>query len=168
MVHITFIYRTMLVDVMSIVFVYQQNVFFKKKTPIVSHYIEDCILVRKKTKIKVIRHLLHKHTIISSTIKEQQKLGRKSYLASLVFHSKKVYSHGNYLLEKGENQTVIIQGLYETKVVIDRKSTERNHNDITYISVYIILHYYLGNETFSQKLFLYEMFCKVLRKVLWL
>ena len=43
---------------------------FQKKTPIVSHYIEDCILVRKKTKIKVIRHLLHKHTIISSSIKE--------------------------------------------------------------------------------------------------
>ena len=44
--------------------------FSKKKTPIVSHYIEDCILTRKKYKIKVIRPLLHKHTMISSSIKE--------------------------------------------------------------------------------------------------
>ena len=69
MVHITFIYTTMLVDAMSIVFVYQQGLSFKK-TPIVSHYVEDCIFARKKSKIKVIRPLLHKHTMISSSIKE--------------------------------------------------------------------------------------------------
>ena len=38
MVHITFIYRTMLVDVMSIVFVYQQNVFFKKNSNSIALY----------------------------------------------------------------------------------------------------------------------------------
>ena len=69
MVHITFIYTTMLVDAMSIVFVYQQGLSFKK-TPIVSHYVEDCIFTRKKTKIKVIRNFLHKHTMISASIKE--------------------------------------------------------------------------------------------------
>ena len=46
------------------------KVCYSKKIPIVSHYIEDCILTRKKYKIKVIRPLLHKHTMISSSIKE--------------------------------------------------------------------------------------------------
>ena len=46
------------------------KVCYSKKIPIVSHYIEDCILAWKKTKIKVIRPLLHKHTMISSSIKE--------------------------------------------------------------------------------------------------
>lgn len=46
------------------------KVCYSKKIPIVSHYVEDCILARKKSKIKVIRPLLHKHTMISSSIKE--------------------------------------------------------------------------------------------------
>ena len=38
MVHITFIYRTMLVDVMSIVFVYQQSLLFKKNSNSIALY----------------------------------------------------------------------------------------------------------------------------------
>ena len=69
MVHITFFTEQCLLTWWALCLSISK-VCYSKKIPIVSHYIEDCILAWKKTKIKVIRPLLHKHTMISSSIKE--------------------------------------------------------------------------------------------------